>query len=748
VKKIILCSDGTGNTGGKLNGTNVFRLFDAIERAPYRVAFPGGSCSVEQIPIYDDGVGTDGIKLLRLLGGAFGHGLTRNLEKLYAQLVLNFSEGDEIYLFGFSRGAFTVRAVANLLFYCGIADVEGKDRHYVLDIAKKAVKAYKKRDPDNPDAGAPALFRDAYGLLHRARKDGHDKGGPAAGKLKQDLDVGRFPIKFIGVWDTVEAIGLPFNELTDAYYKLFPLRFREKKGTVRENDLHPLIENAYHALSVDDERHTFHPILWIEDAPRDPVTEKKLDETDFRKFGAVPYKKPVVEQVWFAGVHANVGGGYPVDQMACVSLDWMMEKAAHCGLRFNNLASDYKRDADVQGRMYDSRAGMGIFYRYRPRDLKPICLGAGITTPKIHASVLQRILARTAGYAPTGIPADFDVIDGAAPAPADHDGRKKYQNFVDDFIWLGRASYALFVGWGIVVVAAALALRGGTAPDIAGWDPFWQFLYGVLSPILRLAAWVTPSYFSPGIVALKNHPGVMLSLLAILGGILWLLHWLRAKSLQHCDVAWLIAYSHHHPSNAEPRIPLVRSLRDSGAIKEFANKFYWWFVPKATLIMTFPAVLLLLFWWGYPAFILAKNTSVTDRALATENKAVNSARFEFDTRNPMQATPVWIEAGQYYVVHVETTEEWKDNDLPAGPGGLTQTPAWMEKNRTARRIKDQPWYALMASIGPDEEEVIAIGSGRSIRPRTTGRLYLFVNDAYGFYGNNHGKATIAVERKE
>src|SRR5207247_478988 len=147
------------------------------------------------------------------------------------------------------------------------------------------------------------------------------------------------PIEFIGVWDTVEALGLPVDEMKHTLDRWFKLQFRDG-----ENDLHPRIRHACHALSIDDERLTFHPTLFDE---------------SFRR------GDQVVEQVWFPGVHANVGGGYPKDQMSLVALVWMMEKAHACGLEFHqSIWDDYRRDQDVNGEIYDSRAGLGMYYRY------------------------------------------------------------------------------------------------------------------------------------------------------------------------------------------------------------------------------------------------------------------------------------------------------------------------------------------------------------------------------------------------
>ena len=110
-KNIVVCSDGTGNRGGKTRGTNVWRIFNAVNRH---------SKECRQVTYYDDGVGTDDVRWLRLLGGAFGYGLSRNIRRAYAFLALNYEPGDRIFLFGFSRGAFTVRSLAGMIGCCGL----------------------------------------------------------------------------------------------------------------------------------------------------------------------------------------------------------------------------------------------------------------------------------------------------------------------------------------------------------------------------------------------------------------------------------------------------------------------------------------------------------------------------------------------------------------------------------------------------------------------------------------------------
>ncbi len=272
MKKLLLFSDGTGNSGGGVN-SNVWRLYEAVDRSP--------TLNPQQVTFYEDGVGTQENSAIRSISGGTGIGIERNVTQLYAFLLQQYVPGDQIAIFGFSRGAFTARVLANLLFVCGIADARNADGqqklpHEIDKLAKQAVAAYKKRSFCNPHQGAPATFREQFG-----RRDA----------LNVDGKPGWFKLHFVGVWDTVEAYGLPVDELADALtdtFGWFPLRFQEE-GRVCENDLHPLIDNAYHAIAIDDERHGFHPKMWIENRPFNPHTGQVLPDADrVMNLGATP----------------------------------------------------------------------------------------------------------------------------------------------------------------------------------------------------------------------------------------------------------------------------------------------------------------------------------------------------------------------------------------------------------------------------------------------------------------------------
>jgi hypothetical protein len=312
-----------------------------------------------QIAFYDDGVGTANFKLWKIVGGAFGVGLSRNVRQLYKELVRIYDGGaepDQIFLFGFSRGAFTVRTLAGLIANQGILPRREDDDPRALDRrVREAYKAYRR-------CYRPSLWRRwPWSVLFPVPE------------RRQAADAPR--IRFMGVWDTVDAVGLPFH-LADVWNRVvYQFKFENR-------DLSSIVDQACHALSLDDERASFTPVLWNEGKDNGRI-----------------------EQVWFAGVHSNVGGGYPKQGMSLVALDWMMEKAQHAGLRF--LAGDhesYRAHANVDDKLYDPRAGLGVFYRWKPRDVAALCHSAGIARPAIHVSVLERIAHGTEDYVPGNLP--------------------------------------------------------------------------------------------------------------------------------------------------------------------------------------------------------------------------------------------------------------------------------------------------------------------------------------------------------
>jgi uncharacterized protein (DUF2235 family) len=393
VRNIVLCSDGTGSKGFQKRGTNVYKLFEAVDLHGHGV----GPNSPKQIAFYDDGVGTETSKPKKILGSAFGLGLSKNVKQLYADLVRTYKRGDRIYLFGFSRGAFTVRTLAGLINTCGIIDRENLNSDAeLLDKVEMAYSKYRSK------------YRTFIGKLFGKEYNEEwivDFRNQHCVDDEQYADDEKIHIKFIGVWDTVDAVGAPIDEIAWVIDKVFyPFKFVDSKLSPENK-----VKKACHALSIDDERLTFHPVMWDEE-----------DKKDSR-----------IEQVWFAGVHSNVGGGYPKHGMSLVSLYWMMSKAEQSGLRFIKQDRElYRHRRNVTDKLYDSRSGMAVYYRYKPRDIGgEFCKEYHIITPKIHNSVIERIKQRTEGYAPGNIPFDCEFVS----TKENYENYENYDVFIQVF---------------------------------------------------------------------------------------------------------------------------------------------------------------------------------------------------------------------------------------------------------------------------------------------------------------------------
>ncbi len=382
-KNIIICSDGTGNTAIKSRGTNIFKLFESVDLHQDK----------KQLAIYDDGVGTENLKIFRILGGAFGFGLARNVRQLYTELVRLYEPGDQIYLFGFSRGAFTVRTLAGMICKLGILDHDRCPSNGDLDARVRQAYLEHRRSQRAPLEIAlgfvfawliPLYYKLTFRKYYRSEGVDAFRRNHAVQHPQYNPD-GEARIRFIGVWDTVAAVGFPLWGVATfvnrfIYHYMFP-----------DTKLHPNVQQACHALSIDDQRKTFHPLMW----------DVRTDSNKQR-----------IEQVWFAGVHANVGGGYPKQGMSLVTLVWMLDRAHGAGVEFIPQTIEvFAKAQNVHDKLYDSRAGVYAYYRYAPRDIYRICRDNGIE-PQIHASAINRIRYGTEGYAPGNLPRNFDMVNG------------------------------------------------------------------------------------------------------------------------------------------------------------------------------------------------------------------------------------------------------------------------------------------------------------------------------------------------
>ncbi|MFK5912853.1 MAG: DUF2235 domain-containing protein [Woeseiaceae bacterium] len=360
-KNIILFADGTGNKGGYTPDSNVYKMYNAIEIH---------DTDVPQYTFYDNGVGTSTNKYLRAIGGAVGAGIKNNIIDLYAFLALNYVSGDKVYLFGFSRGAATIRALCGFIDTVGLVKGASLKDDVLRKYTKQAFTAYENHE--------------TYTLIannfHR-HKNSH----------------GKIPIHFVGVWDTVSALGFPkrtdkmgvgLNILTYLFDKFETVSDWFWPHNFYKYDLNENIHNAYQALSIDDERTAFWPHVW---------NERKC--------------KGTVEQVWFSGMHSNVGGGYERQGMANVTLYWMMLRAIEHGMTLKpGVLNAAHENSNIHGRLYNSRDGLAVYYRYHPRNIKQLCEGKLKGDIKIHSSVFERLRKKTANYTPFMLPNKFEIV--------------------------------------------------------------------------------------------------------------------------------------------------------------------------------------------------------------------------------------------------------------------------------------------------------------------------------------------------
>jgi len=278
MKRIITCNDGTWNKLETDERTNVVKMYDCI----CSMGKDADGNEVKQVKAYDEGVGTGYTLKNRIVGGATGAGIDRNIKDMYTFISFNYQPGDEIYLFGFSRGAYTARSLAGLIRNCGVLKPQ------FFHLIDKAYDMYRQRnDYTTPDSDLMKSFRANYSF--------------------EDIT----PIKFIGVWDTVGSLGIPLPS-----YKLL----NQKKYKFHDVKLSSYVEHAYHALALDEKRALFQPTLWekSETVKNDPNHPQKM------------------EQRWFAGVHSNVGGGYKDCGLSNIALDWLIKKAQSAGLCYND----------------------------------------------------------------------------------------------------------------------------------------------------------------------------------------------------------------------------------------------------------------------------------------------------------------------------------------------------------------------------------------------------------------------------
>lgn len=316
-KRIVICADGTWNRPEKNLQedfpTNVLRLARAIK--------PIGADQIPQQVFYDWGVGS---YYDPVIGGATGKGLHKNIMDDYRYIVQNYSPGDELYLFGFSRGSYTIRCLCGLINNCGI--IKRPD----ASLIQKAFNHYKNNGTAYAPEGKESInFRNEHS--HASRE-----------------------ITFVGVWDTVGAMGIPIS-----FLGLF-----DDKDEFYDTKIGKNVRVARHALAIDEHRSDFEPTIWI---PRDNMD---------------------LQQVWFAGAHGDIGGSYKPDKNGSLlsdnALSWMIKEARKSGLTIESHLEQSINKTPLST-LHNSRRS---FYRIKKTYYRPI--ENGEDSLLIHTSVKVR----------------------------------------------------------------------------------------------------------------------------------------------------------------------------------------------------------------------------------------------------------------------------------------------------------------------------------------------------------------------
>ena len=786
-KNIIALSDGTGNSSAKLFKTNVWRTYEALDLSNPK----------KQIAYYDDGVGNSSIKPLALLGGAIGLGLSRNVRELYAYVCRNYEAGDRIYGFGFSRGAFTIRILVGFIAKMGLI----KRSAYAdePDLQKKTTllfRAYRKQA--SGDGLTPLLALAFRAIRDRFPGQALPENFHNADNIHLDAK-----IEFLGLWDTVDAYGFPIDEMTVGWDRfVWPL-------SMRNRDLSSKVKKAAHALSLDDERNSFHPLLWNESgqsAGSATVAPVRQDAE------AKHIRQEQLSQVWFSGMHADVGGGYPEDFLSYVPLNWVLAQAGPQVIFHKLKRAEHAKAARIMGVMHNSRAGLGAYYRLLPRKLEKITntsrtiferpegkaprMGTDnvvkIDLPKIHHSVFDRIGAKGLGYAPIVLPKKYavvmpgdSIVDLSTKTRETRDGaelRARAQEKVWDLAWFRRMAYfaTLFVTLCLVFLPWAKHLSGlkGIWPlsALEDGEKCIKSALCFVAGVPKLLGVFLPAFANRWVETYSANPGVFLGLAIVLGVLMIFGTWLDKKMRTRMTAIW-------QPSRAlNPAFSGLHNFRESTAYQE-TLKFLKKHLLPALFGISALVSLGIVGLSGTSRIVFSWHDARGDFCLSDGNIHLDSisrtysAPREFDPNVPCWRTGLLAEKGATYrvVLNIAPEQEaWKDGDLRADLTGILDshglffaTTAW-----PAKRYVWENYYKPIVRIrqvvqgDAGQDEYVLNPTFKSAKSRydclvsdfaaeSSGELYLFVNDAiiyfkpnglFGTYDNNGGKAEFYVKR--
>ncbi|PZX11692.1 uncharacterized protein (DUF2235 family) [Palleronia aestuarii] len=363
MKRIAILCDGTWNRFDSRTPTNVVRLAQLLS--------PTDPEGVTQVPVYLNGVGagvgaTGASRLAdRVLGGALGWGLLENVVEAYRQLVFLYEPGDEIFIFGFSRGAYTARSLTGFIRSTGII---GRDD---LTLIPRAVRRYRSKGGENlaPGSDESHEFR-----AQTMRSCVATSRGELDWRRRNDApDVPLLRVAYLGVWDSVGALGVPRD---------VPLlgNWTARKYEFHDARLSGMVKSARHAVALDETRRAFEPTCWTNIADLNTAAGAS---------GTCPY-----QELYFAGDHGSIGGGGNITALSSIALGWIVEGAQAAGLAFDaSRLEALVREGDPFGPLRCSSippSGIADWItriRPRPRTGPTSC-------DAVHSSVLERFYGR------------------------------------------------------------------------------------------------------------------------------------------------------------------------------------------------------------------------------------------------------------------------------------------------------------------------------------------------------------------
>ncbi|MCK1477246.1 DUF2235 domain-containing protein [Bradyrhizobium sp. 197] len=716
-RKLVLFADGTGNAF-TTQESSVWRLYEALDHT-----------QPDQIAYYIKGVGTAGWAPLAALDGATGIGVPGNVRKLYRFLCWNWREGDEIYIFGFSRGAFTARTLASLIASQGLvpAEIKGEPVSHA-EMARNAMTAWRKYRRSSvpfyktlPTIWIARIIRDVLLFVY------HRLFFHRFYRTVRKAMAGRKNVKieFLGLFDSVEAFGVPIEELRVAIdWSIWPISFRNHRPSRKA-------KHICHALALDDERTTFHPLR---------IDQSALAEGQ------------TVKEVWFAGVHSDIGGGYPDSTLSFVPLVWMAEQLGG-QLRFQkDTIERFREYQSAIGPKHDSRSGAAVLYRYGPR---PILEGdANGGKPVVHFAVVERMLFGCDDYAPIMLPANARVLmpDGSireltngSAHQAMHDAYVKkakgpiskeesdaftgmnapdanMANLARGAVWWRRVAYfSLLIMTGIIAawpwIAHKIIDTSGKSLRAYVSNIDWGFS-AVLGTFANLLKSLLSSYAAPWLNIALYYP-VATSLVVLATWWVWHINSsLRDGIQERARLAW---YRPERKASAKNLSRMSLLFKFGG----FMQRQAWWMsfpftkiiFPIASIAAIYAAVVLLasssFFTWRVATGQVCETPET--KAAEAKKKGANistdippakpvgdsalPATELFNVNQFCWASRLTVEKGRKYRVWIDIDQRWFDRTIMTGVNGFQTYENHHYLALPTRRLPGADWFQPVVRVG-------------------------------------------------